>query len=131
MAMAGSAAVPADTEQELLRIEREWSEALARHDTTFFERVLADDYIATGGLDTLSKRQFITANLSGPPSPEANYELGETRIRQYGSVVVITGLVTFGQHMRARYTEVWTKEHRQWQAHLGHYSHLSDADTMR
>jgi hypothetical protein len=79
-------------------MEREWSEALARSDTTFFERVLADDYIATGGLKT--------------------------------QVAVITGLVTFSaQHMRARYTEVWTKENGQWQAHLGHYSHFPDADT--
>ena len=41
-------------------------------------------------------------------------------------------LVSFpAQHMRARYTEVWTKEQGQWQAHLGHYSHFSDADMMR
>ena len=110
-------------EQELMRLEHEWGVALARNDTTFFQRTLADDFLQTGGAHTGTKRDFL-ASLTGPPQPEIETEqMAETVIRQYGTTAVVTGLVNAPAEGRQyRYTEVWTDDGGQWRAHVGHYN---------
>jgi ketosteroid isomerase-like protein len=129
-AEATSGPAPAGAEQDLLRIEQEWGDALGRHDSTFFNRVLADDYLATVGAKTETKREYMAENLSGPPTPADRYELGDTHVRQYGPVAIVTGLVTYpAQDRRERYTEVWTKEGGQWRVHVGHYNTVPGGHT--
>jgi ketosteroid isomerase-like protein len=116
-----------NAEQELARLERDWGEALGRGDTAFFNRVMADDFLQTGGAKTGTKQDFLKS-LSGPSNDDMRSELSETVIRQYGPAAVVTGLVTFpSQHRQSRYTEVWTKESGQWRVHHGHYNDLPPA----
>jgi hypothetical protein len=61
-----AAPAPAGFQGELLQVEKDWSAALTRRDTAFFERTLADDFIEVGGEKTETKRDFL-ANLAGPP----------------------------------------------------------------
>jgi hypothetical protein len=106
-----------------MRLEQDWSIALARNDTAFFQRVMADDFLQTGGAETHTKRDFL-ASLSGPSDTGSGSEqLMETVIRQYGTTAVVTGLVNAPtEGRRYRYTEVWTRDGGQWRAHVGHYN---------
>jgi Domain of unknown function (DUF4440) len=127
-----SGPAPGMSDQELLQTEKDWSTALARHDTMFFDRTLADDFVQVGGGKVETKRDFL-ATLSGPA--DSSFQLTDVRppiIRHYGSATVINGLIEYPTKERVAYTELWTSEQGLWQVHLGHYNSIrSGADTAR
>jgi hypothetical protein len=129
-AEGAAAPAPAGFQGELLQVEKNWNAALARRDTAFFERTLADDFIEVGGEKTETKRDFLAA-LTGPPDTSFRLvDVGAPILRQYGTTTIITGVVQYPTNERARYTEVWTKENGRWQVHLGHYNRVPPADSM-
>jgi ketosteroid isomerase-like protein len=113
-------------QMELARVELDWGRALQARDTAFFQRTLADEFIATGGPTVLTKRQFLT-ELGGARPDSSGYRLQDTRVRIYHDVGIVTGLVVYdspaGQPPSlSRYTEVWVRRDGRWQAVHGHYN---------
>jgi hypothetical protein len=125
--LSDCAATPAAAERQILQLEDQWMDALARRDADFFERTLADDYLATGGPTVETKAQYL-AGIRKPPSasdlPRA--ALTDTQTRLYNGMAVVTGLANYGSTppRRTRYTEVFVCRGGRWQAVHGHYSRL-------
>jgi ketosteroid isomerase-like protein len=114
--------------QEIMRLEQLWGQALARRDTAFFSRILAPEFLTTGGELVKSKEEVIQ-ELARGSGPLAAPQLRSTRIKVYGDVAVVTGLVTFddptgGPSPLTRFSEVWVKRDNQWQAVHGHYNQV-------
>jgi len=112
--------------QEIMRLEQQWGQALSRRDTAFFAQILGEEFVTTGGEGIKSKQEVIH-ELSEGTGPLAAPHLRSTRIKVYGDVAVVTGLVTFngatGQPSPlTRFTEVWVKRDNRWQAVHGHYN---------
>jgi hypothetical protein len=112
--------------QEIMQLEERWGQALSRRDTAFFGRILGDEFVTTGGEAVKSKAEVIR-ELGGGTGPLAAPRLQSTRIKVYGNVAVVTGLVTFGDNgvpgsPLTRFTEVWVKRAGAWQAVHGHYN---------
>lgn len=112
--------------KEIMRLEEQWGQALSRRDTAFFSRILADEFVTTGGESVKSKQEVIR-ELGGGTGPLAAPRLQSTRIRVYGDVAVVTGLVTFDTTTGTgspltRFTEVWVKRSGSWRAVHGHYN---------
>jgi ketosteroid isomerase-like protein len=112
--------------QEIMKLEEEWGVALSRRDTAFFSRILADEFVTTGG-EAIRTKQEVIKELGSGTGPLAAPRLQSTRVRVYGDVAVITGLVRFngpagGAASPTRFTEVWVKRNGNWQAVHGHYN---------
>jgi ketosteroid isomerase-like protein len=90
-----------------------WRQGAIKQDKALLEKYLADDMVYThGGGQKQTKAEYITSVLSGPSHYKA-MEPSETRIRVYGKMAVLWGLVDVtpgkGETYRTRTLEVYTQ----------------------
>jgi ketosteroid isomerase-like protein len=114
-----------DMEQELSKLEKEFTQAIVKNDPDTIERFIADDWIiidADGGI--IDKERFLGAIKSGALTHEM-MEADNIRIRIYGESAVVTGLIRtkgkfmgqdFSTHERA--TDVFVRDDGRWQCVL-------------
>jgi uncharacterized protein (TIGR02246 family) len=130
---APTAAGPNDEagRQALAQIEDDWAKALATHDTTFFTRVIAPDFHATGDSAKTFGRAEMIKDAADTTTQVRDLHDEDRQIRIYGNgdVGVVTGFSHWtmqkGEHSgqySGRYTEVYVKRDGRWQAVAGHYS---------
>jgi hypothetical protein len=90
-----------------------WRQGAIKQDKALLEKYLADDLVYThGGGQKQTKAEYIASVLSGPSHYRA-MEPSETRIRVYGKMAVLWGLVDVtpgkGETYRTRTLEVYTQ----------------------
>jgi ketosteroid isomerase-like protein len=97
-----------------------WRQGAIKQEKALLEKYLADDLIYThGGGQKQTKAEYIASVLSGPSHYKA-MEPSDTRIRVYGKMAVLWGLVDVtpgkGETYRTRTLEVYTQNaNGQWQ----------------
>jgi len=110
-------------EQEVLRLADAWATAELRGDTTFLERILADDYIGIGPLGfMLTKQEWLARHRAGDLKYES-FSLDEVKVRVYNNdAAVLTGRQVQngayrGNSIQARFrtTLVFVRQQGQWQ----------------
>ena len=115
----------------LSQLEDDWAKALEAHDTAFFARVIAPDFIATADSAKTFGRAEVIQNAANTTEQVRDMRDEERQVWIYGggTVGVVRGLgswtVEKGERpgrYRGRYTEVWVKRDGRWQAVAGHYS---------
>ena len=135
-----AASTPADmtdeaaVKAELVQLEKDWAQALEGHDTAFFERTLAEDFVATTGVGTTDRASMIKEVADTSMTfMNVGAEDQAVRLCADGRVAVVTGrvqgVVRMGDKKMdqlARYTEVFEKRDGRWQAVTGHYSPLQE-----
>jgi len=113
----------ASVEQTLMQTERAWVQASLKKDATFLEKTLADDW---AGIDftgkAVTKAQAI-ADLKSGTATTQSIELGDMKVRVFGSTAVVTGSDTEkstykGKDSSGKYvwTDVFVNRNGQWQA---------------
>lgn len=112
-------------EEEILRLEEEFGEAIVRNDAEAIGRLLADDWIiidADGGI--IDRPRFLSVIESGALSHEG-MNSDDFRVRIYGKTAIATALTTSkGKYMgqeftaRERATDVFVKVNGRWQCVL-------------
>ena len=107
-------------EDEVMRLEKEFTQAILKNDAEAVGRFLADDWIIVdpdGG--TIDRARFLAVIQSGALTHET-MESDDTRVRIYGNTAIVTALTTtkgkfngqpFTTHERA--TDVFVKENGQ------------------
>ena len=114
------AAEPAITVKEaVLKAEKDWKAAVLHHDRNALEKLLSPDLSYThSSAKTQTREQFIQ-DVTGGATVYKSIDFDNTRMRQYGSVVVITqsAIITTVQTGTSHLylTEVWTQEGGLWQ----------------
>jgi ketosteroid isomerase-like protein len=97
-----------------------WRQGAIKQDKALLEKYLADDLVYThGGGQRQTKAEYIASVLSGPSHYKA-MEPSDTRIRVYGKMAVLWGLVDVtpgkGETYRTRTLEVYAQNAAgQWQ----------------
>jgi ketosteroid isomerase-like protein len=114
-------------EEELLKIENEFAEAIVRNDLEGIGRLVADDWIIIepdGGI--VDRARFFEVIKSGALTHEM-MESEDLRVRVYGDSAVVTAITrTKGKFMRQEFstqeraTDVFVKRDGQWQCVLTH-----------
>src|SRR6266403_3086115 len=109
-------------QEELLKLEKEFAQAITNNDAEAVNQFLADDWIIVdpdGGI--INKVRFLEVIRSGALSHEL-MESADSRVRLYGSTAVVTGLTTtkgkfMGQDFTSceRATDIFVKENDRWQ----------------
>lgn len=109
-------------QEEILKLEKEFGQAIIKNDAEAIGRFLADDWIIIdpdGGI--IDKARFLDVIKSGALSHEA-MDSDDSRVRFYGDTAVVTALTTtkgkfMGQEFttQERATDVFVKENGRWQ----------------
>ncbi len=82
-----------DSEQDLMRVEREWVDAYVRGDASALKQYLAGDFRLTTG-DGVSDRAHLIEAARNNAAGFASVELSARRVSIYGDTAVSTGLAT-------------------------------------
>ena len=109
-------------EEELLKLEKEFTEAIVKNDAEGIGRFLADDWViidADGAI--IDKARFLGVIKSGDLSHQM-MESDQVRVRIYGDTAIVTGLTaTNGKFIgeefstQERGTDVFVKQDGRWQ----------------
>ena len=112
-------------EQEVLKVENAWNQALVRRDTASLPQFYAEEYLYTDPDGLVWDRTKDLANLtSGSAARLSAYKLDDTKVHIYGDVAVVTGRNTItGVFERVysdvsgsyRFTDVFVKRNGRWQ----------------
>jgi ketosteroid isomerase-like protein len=126
-----------ETEQTLMQLERDWSQAYITHDTAIAARIIADDVGIDGrGIVTTKAQEIddVRGPAPGTPPPPV-LTLAESvvdmKVRVYGEVAVVNGRVleqvrtkTKDAEIQYRRTTVWIKRQGRWQCVSFHGSRI-------
>ena len=113
MMLTATMLVAAGPEDAIKEAGAGWRQGAIKQDKALLEKYLADDLVYThGGGQKQTKAEYIKAVLSGPSHYRA-MEPAETRIRVYGKMAVLWGLVDVtpgkGDTYRTRTLEVYSQ----------------------
>ncbi len=142
--MASSVALAQSTadEQELIKLDKEWSAAIERKDRDALNRIVADDYTDRGG--TTNKAQYIertfkgitddAVNMKNFTSVSSNYSV---KFKGDGMAVMTHNAVEKGEYKGTPFTDyrnslhVWMKRGGRWQVVASEGAPLTDEQVLR
>jgi ketosteroid isomerase-like protein len=111
-----------EMQEEILKLEKEFGQAIIKNDPEAIGRFLADDWIIIdpdGGI--IDRSRFLDVIRSGALSHEL-MDSDDVRVRIYGDAATVTALTTskgkfMGQEFttQERATDVFVKENGRWQ----------------
>lgn len=113
----------ASTEEIILQLTRDWLAAEESHDRKTLQKIIADDFQATGPRgNTLFKDDVLPEE--GAQSGGLSITTSELKVRVFGDTAVVTahGLQKSGEKREVRFTVVFAKRTDRWQMVAGHLS---------
>ena len=121
----------ASVEQELIKLEDGWGDALVKCDVAFLDRILADDLANTDIEGSVSTKAQNLADLKSGDLKVTSAVADEYKVRVYGKAAVVTGRCTFKAQYKGkdissqfRWTDTWVKGAGGWQCVASHESKI-------
>lgn len=122
-------------EQELIKLEHGWADALVNEDWRFLDRILVDDFISTDEDGNVSTKDVamaaVTAILEGGVKPISSAVADDFKVHIYGDVSVVNYRLTTKSYFKGkenigleRITDTWVKRGSRWQCVASHYSRI-------
>jgi len=119
-------------EQELLKLEQEWTNADVKDDLALLDRVLADDWVITETDGSVwTKAQILAAKKTGEDKISTEVT-DDIKVRVYGNAAVVTGRNTLkgifkGRDLsgQERWTDTWIMKAGRWQCVATHISKIA------
>jgi mRNA-degrading endonuclease RelE of RelBE toxin-antitoxin system len=119
-------------EQELIKLEKDWANALVKADLAFIEGTLADDYISTDSEGSVGTKNQEIATLKSGDYVLISTVLDNFKVHVYGDAAVYSGRSTDkaqfkGKDISGRYqwTDTWVKRGGCWQCVASHGSRIA------
>ena len=119
-------------EEELLKLEKEFADAIVKNDLEGIARLVTNDWIVVGpDGEIVDRARFFEVIKSGALTHDT-MESEDSRIRVYGDSAVVTGITRtngkfmgqeFSTHERA--TDVFVKRDGRWQCVLTHLTRFA------
>jgi ketosteroid isomerase-like protein len=116
-----------DAEEELLRIEKEFAQAIVSSDLEGLGRIVADDWIIIDPNGEIVDRTRFFEVIKSDALTHDTMESENFRVRVYGDSAVVTAITrTKGKFMRQEFstqeraTDVFVKRDGRWQCVLTH-----------
>jgi ketosteroid isomerase-like protein len=107
----------------LMQMERDWSQAGIKKDFKTLDRILADDWVSIDSLGQATTKVQTLAAMKSSQSSEQSIELGEMKVRVFGTAAIVTGTDVEkgsykGQDSSGKYVwmDVFVKREGRWQA---------------
>lgn len=121
----------ASVEQELIKLENAWNDALVKNDWVFIDQLLADDYIHTDNDGVVETKAQTMASLKSGEYVALSLVNDDLRVRVYGDAAVVTLRIAekskskgkeTSQHIRV--TDTLIKIAGRWQVVAEHTSKI-------
>lgn len=126
--------MPANREQELLVVVREWDQAMVQNDADAIGRFMANEWTITGSDGTSSDKEAFLGLIRAGILRHDVMRSDDITIRVYGDAAVVTargvsGGVYQGRpfHEVERQSNVFIRSGSQWRCVLTHLSRLASA----
>jgi ketosteroid isomerase-like protein len=123
------AAAPAGDRSEILAVERAWDTAVVKRDVAALNRILADDFLLVWINGQVSGKRDMLKAVAARKAEIDPFETEDVNVRIYGDTAVVTGRFTQTAHLgersetnQFRYTDVYHRTRRGWQAISAHAS---------
>ena len=126
------------TEQELIALEHNWSQAAVNRDAKMLPRFYADEYIFTNEEGAISTKDHEIANITGGVFKLVSFNFENVNVRVYGNVAVVTGKNTIKGYWEDlnrdisgpyRFTDVFVKRSGEWRCVASQASRVLEATT--
>lgn len=137
IALVFGAAILAQTqtesvEQELIKLGKEWADALVKRDVAFLDQIYADDYIGTDSNgNVFTKAQEIASVKSGDYAIISSV-LDDVTVHVYRDAAVYFGRSSDKAQFKGkdisgqyRWTDTWIKRDGRWQCVASHGSRIT------
>jgi ketosteroid isomerase-like protein len=119
------------TEQELIKLEKGWADAVVKKDLAFLDQILADDFTQGNWDGTSQTKAQVLSALKSDDYVASSQVLSDVKVRVYGDAAVGTGLNTSKEKSMGkdtsgqyRWTDTWIKRDGRWQCVAGHGSRV-------
>jgi len=119
-------------EQELIKLENGWNDALVKHDWAFLDQILADDFLHTSSDGVVSTKAQEMAYFKSGEILVTSAVADDFKVRVYGDAAVVTfrdtdksqskGKDTSGQY---RITDTWVRLAGRWRCEAEHESRIA------
>jgi ketosteroid isomerase-like protein len=118
----------AAVEQQLLQMEREWSDAMVKRDASVIDRIEADDFVFTFPGGDLGNKKADLHDAKNATWIVGSVELSDMKVQVYGDAAVVIGKATLrnakwkGKDVSGdyRFTDTFVKKAGHWQAVASH-----------
>ena len=119
-------------EQELLKLEQDWTNAEVKADLAFLDRILADDWLFTDPDGVVWTKAKSLAVLKSGEDVVSSMVPDDMKVRIYGDAAVVTGRATTKETFKGkdisglhRWTDTWIKKAGRWQCVATHASAIA------
>ena len=119
-------------EQELIKLENGWNDALIKHDWAFIDQILADDYITINSDGVVSTKAQEMASLKSGDVVVTSAVADDFRVRVYGDAAVVTFRYTGKSQTKGkdtsaqeRITDTFIKLAGRWQVVAEHVTKIA------
>ena len=116
-------------EQELIKLENEWGDALIKHDPAPIDKMLADDFIGTTPEGAVYTKAQLLESVKSSKEDIISMVDDEVKVHVYGDAAVISARNTVKMRVEGketnfqeRYTDTWVKRDGRWRCVAGHNS---------
>jgi ketosteroid isomerase-like protein len=124
IAVVSAAALTVEADENVVReLESQYETAVAHQDVEALDQILADDFVAISSRGEVRTKKLEIDDIR--PSPDyklESFKIDESKLRIFGSVIVVTGRSTLQASFRGnssksvfRYTRVYAKRGQKWQ----------------
>jgi len=112
------------SDQELIKLEDDWAQAMVKRDAARLSQFYGDDYVFTDADGVVSTKAKELEEITSGPYHETSYKFDDLQVRLFGDVAVVTGRNTIQgswedtqQSMSGpyRFTDVFVKRDGRWQ----------------
>ena len=124
-----SAAAATEDEASVLRVQREWMEAIRDKDATALDRILADDYTYTDSRGRVSNKADSLRQARSVGGRMTSFQTSDEKAHIFGDTAVVTGRlrvegVSGGEPYDAevRFTDILARIEGEWRAVAAHAS---------
>ena len=122
LAQTGAKPKGQTAEQELLKLEQEWTNADLKSDWATMDRILADDYVLTDRDGEVSTKAQCEAFMRSGEDKILTLVTDDMKVRVYGDAAVVTSRATIKETEKGkeisdvcRITNTWIKKAGRWQ----------------
>ena len=105
-------------EDEIMKLEDQWAQSRAAKDPAMTQKLLADDFLATGPEGQVVNKQQFTELVTAGIFALGKSTVSDRKVRVYGDTAIATGMITGGDQNgtdKSRYILVFVKRNNQWQ----------------
>jgi ketosteroid isomerase-like protein len=112
----------ASVEQELIKLENDWNDAMVKRDLAALGRIVADDWTFINPEGTIATKTESLASLKSGEDVYTSAVADEMKVRIYGDAAVVLGRNTVKEQYKGkdisgqdRFTDTWIKKAGRWQ----------------